>query len=380
MMATQTIKAPNPWQGKYVRIVNKVSGFGLLAGSHGTNPDDRKLWQYPLSETSPNAKGFEWTLMPTFDGSYLIINRVSGFGLLAGSYGAGGDRNVWQYPVTELGGNNPDAFKWSVEAQDGAFRIVNMASGFALLAGSYGSNGDRLVWQYPTSEVGSNEEAFLWVLQETGDRFKVPELRPGEDGGAKALDVPRLTSMKDVPVSQSESWVMGEALIPFMYVKDGAVSNQLRTNPYYVLSRERYWTQIDLNEYDGRLKRNQKITVKTGITETHSRSLENELSIKISADASFSYGPASASLKTEIQNRLKVTETSGVTESREEETVYEITVPDETVRIVTWAMVERFSLKRGDGTLVGQPSEVTLPSVVHDSYPPKEISHNVVAG
>jgi hypothetical protein len=173
---------------------------------------------------------------------------------------------------------------------------------------------------------------------------------------------------------------MGEALIPFMYVKDGAVSNQLRTNPYYVLSRERYWTQIDLNEYDGRLKRNQKITVKTGITETHSRSLENELSIKISADASFSYGPASASLKTEIQNRLKVTETSGVTESREEETVYEITVPDETVRIVTWAMVERFSLKRGDGTLVGQPSEVTLPSVVHDSYPPKEISHNVVAG
>ena len=379
-MATQTIKAPNPWQGKYVRIVNKVSGFGLLAGSHGTNPGDRKMWQYPLSETSPNAKGFEWTLMPTFDGSYLIINRVSGFGLLAGSYGAGGDRNVWQYPVTELGGNNPDAFKWSVEAQDGAFRIVNMASGFALLAGSYGSNGDRLVWQYPTSEVGSNEEAFLWVLQETGDRFKVPELRPGEDGGAKALDVPRLTSMKDVPVSQSESWVMGEALIPFMYVKDGAVSNQLRTNPYYVLSRERYWTQIDLNEYDGRLKRNQKITVKTGITETHSRSLENELSIKISADASFSYGPASASLKTEIQNRLKVTETSGVTESREEETVYEITVPDETVRIVTWAMVERFSLKRGDGTLVGQPSEVTLPSVVHDSYPPKEISHNVVAG
>ncbi len=374
------VKEPNPWQGKYLRIVNKVSGFGLLAGSHGTNPGDRKVWQYPLSETSPNAKGFEWTLMPTFDGSYLIINRVSGFGLLAGSYGAGGDRNVWQYPVTELGGNNPDGFRWSVEAQDGAFRIVNLASGFALLAGSYGANGDKLVWQYPTSEVGSNEDAFLWDLQETGEGFKVPELRPGEDSGTSALDVPRLTSMKDVPASTSHSWVMGEALIPFMYVRDGAVSNQLRTNPYYVLSRERYWNQIALNEYDGRLKRNEKITIKTGITETHSRSLENELSIKISADASFSYGPASASLKTEIANRLKVTETSGVTESREEETVSEITVPDETVRIVTWAMVERFSLKRGDGTLVGQPSEVTLPSIVHDSYPPQEIRHQVVGG
>lgn len=379
-MSTQNSKIPSPWQGKYMRIVNQVSRFGLLAGSHGTNPGDRKMWQWPLAETSPNPKGFEWMLMPTFDGSYLIINRVSGFGLLAGSYGAGGDRQVWQYPVTELNGNNPDGFKWNLEvAQNGAFRIVNVASGFALLAGSYGANEDRLVWQYPASEVGSNENAFLWTLQETGEGFKVPELRPGEDDGAKALDVPRLRSMKDVPVSKSESWVMGEALIPFMYVKDGAVSNQLRTDPYYVLSRERYWSQINLNEYDGRLQRKEKITVKTGITETQSRSLENQLGIKISADASFSYGPGSASLKTEIENKLKVTETSGVTKTREEETVYEITLPAETVRIVTWAMVERFSLKRADGTLVGQPSEVTLPSVVHDSYPPKTVLPNVVA-
>jgi len=365
---------PNPWQGKYLRIANKVSGFGLLAGSHGTNPGDRKVWQYPLSETGPNAKGFEWMLMPTFDGSYLIINRVSGFGLLAGSYGAGGDRNVWQYPVTELGGNNPDGFRWFIESHGDAFHIVNVASGFALLAGSYGAAGDRLVWQYPLSEVGSNEDAFLWALQETGEKFNVPELRPGEDDGARALDVPRLTSITDVPVSKSESWVMGEVLIPFMYVKDGAVSNQLRANPYYVLCRERYWAQVDLNEYDGRLQRKETVKVKTGITETQSRSLENELGIKISADATFSYGGmASASLKTEIENRLKVTETSGVTKSREEETTIEITVPDETVRIVTWAMMERFSLKRGDQSLVGQPSEVTLKNFVHDSYPHREI-------
>jgi Insecticidal Crystal Toxin, P42 len=339
------------------------------------------MWQYPFSETGPNAKGFEWMLMPTFEGPYLIINRVSGFGLLAGSYGSGGDRKVWQYPVTELGGNNPDGFRWSVEAHRDAFRIVNIASGLALLAGSYGAGGDRLVWQYPLSEVGSNEDAFLWTLQETGQRFNVPELRPGEADGAQPLDVPRLRSITDVPVSKSASWVMGEVLIPFMYVKDGAVSNQLRANPYYVLCRERYWSQIDLNEYDGRLQRKEKVTVKTGITETQSRSLENELGIKISADASFSYGGmASASLKTEIENRLKVTETSGVTKSREEETIVEITVPNETVRIVTWVMVERFTLKRGDASLVGQPSEVTLKSFVHDSYPHKEISHTVMAG
>lgn len=36
---------------RYYQIINKVSGFGLLAGSWGTKPSDTEVWQYPLSET-----------------------------------------------------------------------------------------------------------------------------------------------------------------------------------------------------------------------------------------------------------------------------------------------------------------------------------------
>src|SRR5215203_5467669 len=155
------------YQDRYVRIVNTVSGYGLLAGSHGTNAGDRNVWQYPLSAVGPNAHGFEWILFPTSDGSYLIVNRVSGLSLLAGSYGAGNDRHVWQYPATELGNNNPDGFKWGIEQDGAGYRIVNRASGFALLPGSYGANDDRAMWQYPLGESAPNPQAFLWKLDPT---------------------------------------------------------------------------------------------------------------------------------------------------------------------------------------------------------------------
>jgi hypothetical protein len=41
-----------------------------------------------------------------------------------------------------------------------------------------------------------------------------------------------LTSMTDTPPTRSESWVVAEVLIPFMYVNDGAVSFQLHSSPY----------------------------------------------------------------------------------------------------------------------------------------------------
>jgi insecticidal crystal toxin P42 protein/ricin-type beta-trefoil lectin protein len=352
--------ATNLYQDRYVKIVNTVSGYGLLAGSHGLNAGDRNVWQYPLSEVGPNAHGFEWILFPTLDGSYLIVNRVSGMCLLAGSYGAGNDRHVWQYPVKELGTNNPDGFKWGIEPEGNAFRIVNRVSGFALLPGSYGAGDDRLMWQYPISEGGPNPNAFLWTLIPT-DPLTVPALRPGEDEGVRGPDIPRLTSMKDTPPTKSASWVVAEVRIPFMYVNDGAVSFQLQSSPYYILSREQYWLRTGLIEYDGAGGQTEKQTIETGITETSSRSIENELKITIAADSSFSYGAASVALKTEIQNTLKVSESTSHSQTHRETKEITITVPTFRCRVVTWQLAESFTLWRSDRrSTVGQPSETIL--------------------
>jgi hypothetical protein len=354
------------FSGKSLRIINSVSGYGLLAGSHGTNPGDRNMFQYPLTDTGPNPRGFEWMLMACGDNYYWIINRVSGHGLLAGSHGTNpGDRAVWQYPLTETG-PNADGFKWSLEPSGDGFRIVNKVSGYGLLAGSHGTNpGDRAVWQYPLTETGPNENGFVWKLDTVGV-FDVPKLRTPET----QLDVPRVKSFADAAPDTSEPWVIGEVLVPFMFVADGPRSSQLRTTPYYVLSRERYWTQAADNEYDGKVQKTWTEEITVGMKETHQQSLENELSITITADASFAYGPATASMKTEIANKLKVSESSSTEKMRQEKVTTQVTVPKERVRIVIWVRTDRYSLKRTDGKLVSDPSVVLNKThIVNDSFP-----------
>ena len=348
------------YRDRYVRIVNKVTGKGLLAGSWGTNAGDPNVWQYPLTDTGLNSHGFEWILFPTSDGSYLIVNRVSGSALLAGNYGVGDDRHVWQYPLNTLGSHSPDAFKWGLVKAGDAYRIINRASGYALLPGNYGAGDERLMWQYPLSETGSNPEAFLWTLEPT-DLLVVPALRPGEDDGVKPPDIPRLTSMTDTPPTVSESWVVAEVLVPFMYVNDGAVSYQLLTTPYYILSREQYWERSKITEYDGQTSNTFTQDVTTGISETSSRSLENELKITIAADASFSYGGASVAMKTELQNTLKISESTSQSQTRQEKKTVTITLPKVRCRVLTWQLVESFTLLRGDrGSKVGQESKAYL--------------------
>ena len=360
------------FRDRYVRIVNTVTGKGLLAGSWGTKAGDPNVWQYPLTNTGLNSHGFEWILFPTSDGSYLIVNRVSGSALVAGNYGVGDDRHVWQYPLNTLGSHSPDAFKWGFVKDGAAYRIINRASGYALLCGNWGATDEDLMWQWPLSETGSNDKAFLWTLDPT-DHLEVPVLRPGEDDGVQPPDIPRLTSMSDTPPTVSESWVVAEVLVPFMYVTDAAVSYQLMTTPYYILSREQYWDRSKIAEYDGQTGNTFTQEITTGISETSSRSLENELKITIAADASFSYGGASVALKTELQNTLKISESTSQSQTHEEKKSVKITLPNVRCRVLTWQLVESFTLLRGDrGSTVGQASKAYLDgNVISDIWTEK---------
>ena len=360
------------FRDRYVRIINTVTQKGLLAGSWGTKVSDPNVWQYPLTSTGVNAHGFEWILFPTSDGNYLIVNRVSGSALVAGNYGDMNDRHVWQYPLSTLGSHSPDAFKWGIVKDGAAYKIINPATGYGLLCGNWGATDEDLMWQWPLSETGSNEKAFLWTLDPT-DRLEVPTLRPGEDDGVRAPDIPRLTSMSDTPPTVSESWVVAEVLVPFMYVNDGAVSYQLLTTPYYILSREQYWDRSKIAEYDGETGNTYTQEITTGISETSSRSLENELKITIAADASFSYAGASVALKTELQNTLKISESTSQSQTHEEKKSVKITLPNVRCKVLTWQLVESFTLLRGDrGSTVGQASKAYLDgNVISDIWTEK---------
>ncbi len=72
-------------QTKYYKITNQVSGFGLLAGSWGHVPSDKMVWQYLPNDDDGNplfdSNGFLWQLVSDSDGYTRIINKVSGFAL-----------------------------------------------------------------------------------------------------------------------------------------------------------------------------------------------------------------------------------------------------------------------------------------------------------
>jgi hypothetical protein len=161
-------------QTKFYRIQNQVSGKYLLAGSWGKSTSDKLVWQYTLNQENTNSyydlDGFLWQIVPDGNGYCRIINKVSGFQLLAGSWGkVSTDKAVWQYALTDSNTNSlydPDGFLWRIDDQG---NIINKVSGMYLLAGSWGNNlSDNYVWQYalndglPNSNFNAN--GFHWSL------------------------------------------------------------------------------------------------------------------------------------------------------------------------------------------------------------------------
>jgi len=171
-------------QTKYYRIQNQVSQKYLLAGSWGKSPTDYSVWQYGIDQEESNSfydvDGFLWQIVPVATDSanitwFRIINKVSGFQLCAGSWGTvPSDPNIKQYPPTYDKANsnyNTDGFLWQF---DGTGNVINKVSGRYLLAGSWGIvSSDNWVWQYALTQDDNNPSynanGFHWNLEAFSD-------------------------------------------------------------------------------------------------------------------------------------------------------------------------------------------------------------------
>ena len=360
-------------QKKCYQLVNKVSGFGLLAGSWGTKPGDKKVYQFPLTETGSNPDGFVWLLIPAENDYYWIINKVSGFGLLAGSWGTKpGDRRVFQFPLTETG-SDPDGFLWKIKKSDvGGYQIINKVSGFGLLAGSWGTKpGDRAVWQYPLSETGKNPDGFVWDIKFASDLpFDLttePGTNPNDIG-----DVERIKDFGHLPKEETDPVVIGEVLIPFFYVKDSnaSPSSQVENDPYYKFKREGFWRRVFYFEHDGKTEREEVQETRTGLVKTSSKTSEDTMGIKVTAEAGFSYSGVSAKLSSSFSKELKVITSSSTTEMKEETKTIKTTFPkDERFVQALWMRADRYTLSRLSGDSIVVFEAVDPAEKIEDSYP-----------
>ncbi|HUU18487.1 MAG TPA: hypothetical protein VMW72_15155 [Sedimentisphaerales bacterium] len=370
---------------KCYRLVNKVSVYGLLAGDWGTNPNDRNVWQYPLSEIGKNRDGFMWLLIPAEEDYYWIINKVSGYGLLAGAWGTDpNDRSVRQYPLSETG-KNANGFLWKIKKSNGrVYQIINKVSEFGLFADTPGpSLRERAVRQMPLSETGLVAEGFLWDIDFTSVLpFKLttePGTEPNNIG-----DVDRITRFGHIPKEETDPVVIGEVLIPFFYVKDDSTSSQITTDPYYKFKREGFWRRVFYYEHAGNTEKEEKQETKTGLIRTSSKTIEDTTGIKVTAHASFSYGGLCAKFKADISasfsKEIKVTTSTSETEMKEETKTITQTFPKgKRFAQAVWMRGDRYTLGKLSGKSILEFETINHEEIIEDGFPSEvKLQHDPV--
>jgi hypothetical protein len=234
-----------------------------------------------------------------------------------------------------------------------------------------GSNGNILRW----ARTGGPEQRFKLVPVSPVAR---PAVRQGECEPGEIGDIPRLTGYGTGLPESTRPRLVAETVIPATFVSDPAYSDkveQFGRNPYYVLSREQYWDRRGSRghyyEHDGHRKITREVTIRVGMSETTSRSIETTLGIKVAASGEFKYGGATAGIEAELVRELKVSTSQETRVTTEREEKYTAEIPAERFVYALWSMIDSYRLADLKGNAV-QVWEVVLDgTAVSDGYPRK---------
>lgn len=196
---------------------------------------------------------------------------------------------------------------------------------------------------------------------------------------------PEIESQRDLPLETTPPVLIGEAIIPSVYVKSDQVPDKLQQfalSPYYVLRREQYWTRTQPYGYylsdSGWVGSSKVVEVTTGLTEDQSKSMEDTLGIVVSANAGFSYEGASAGLSTQISKQLKVTKATRTQRMKQITTKTTVNRPTgASFALASWKLVDKYTLLRatGDSTPV-KTWEVFGSDTVETSFPKRGSNPN----
>ncbi|MGH8680349.1 MAG: hypothetical protein ACREVP_02450 [Burkholderiales bacterium] len=225
------------------------------------------------------------------------------------------------------------------------------------------------------AKTGGKEQKFKLVPVNPVDR---PTLRRGECEPGDIGDIPRITGYGGGLPESTRPRLVAETVVPATFVSDPHYSDkveQVVRNPYYVLSREQYWgrngSRGHYYEHDGHRKITREVTVRFGVSESTSQTIENTLGFKVSVSGEFKYQSVTAAIQSELTHELKVrtSQETTITTEREEKSTVEI--PAERFVYALWSMIDSYTLINEKGDKV-QSWEVVLDGTsVADGYPNK---------
>ena len=353
-------------------IVNKVSGYGLVADDYGRSTGI-DVWQRTIDNEEPNVNGFMWLLIEAEKPYYWIVNKASGYGLVADDYGRSTGIEVWQNTIAS-DAELADGFKWEIVSVDGGYHIINKASRYGLVADDYGRSTYIEVWQRPIASDAELADGFIWNIT------KYEKLDCSEklilNGGTSPEDIPeipQLTSLSKIPSAESERVIIGETLLPFFLVNDPSQQSdaiKVKENPYYILRREAYWKRAYYYSYAGKTNVEESQSITIGLIESETNIMETTTGFSMTASASASYGGAEASVSATVYSELKVTKSqSTTTDKSETKTITRTYVVGTPYAEALWYRVDEYTLMNLNDVVIFQSTWIDATTKQENAFP-----------
>lgn len=353
--------------GRSYRIRNRRSNLYVNVREYSDSEGmGLELWNLQ-PQGNRNRLSQIWHVFPLDFGRYLLANKASGqvVNVYDNSTNPGG--YLQQYPIQPL--SNRPAQQWMLHDVPGAVQVINDKSQLLANVKNYSTQPSAQLEQWPLAG-GADAASQQWIF-EIEDEFRavidLPNITYPGIG-----DIHRMTSYQPTPSRTTQQVEVGAMAYPFPLVRDPAYDRkrQAQENPYYILRRYGYWERVYSYEHGGASNYTRRETTTVGLTTTNARTVEDTTSISVSAEASFGFKGAGASLSTTISHELKVTTTHEEVTSHSKEVIIERHY--EAGRRVTeaiWYRSDRYVLTRLNGTVVLEWTARDPNISVADAYP-----------
>jgi hypothetical protein len=327
---------------------------------------------------------FEFVLIPVPESpnTFYLANRRSGLVLQVVPEGAPQGGRVIQAVAGEgVAGDPADdeaahrAAQFVFESVDGeVFRIANQLTGtYLAVAAGKRTNGSPLL-AVPAMGAAQPVDKDFRLTQVADLMSAVPV--PATKAGPRIPHPKNLES--DLPDS-TEPLLRQIDVIPYFMVQDSVFPRhrQVEASPFYTLGLKTLWRRAFDRQLDGVVERETVETTETGLTSIDARSVASTFSWSVSAEASVGYKRFGFSASLKVASKLAGETSKTVSSSEEHRQAHLFTetilypATGEPYRLIKWRPVDRFELRRKDGSLVDSWDSVRPDEEIIDVSPTK---------
>jgi hypothetical protein len=331
------------------------------------NKSNGQAWSF-RSDT-PKAEGwYHWLIVPAPDGNrHWLFNRLA----------QGGSGECLALPQ---GTNVFGQWKFIGEPRQ-TFEIRRRDDGSVTLICEENHEALSTRWDQPTFTWGytpdDDQQKLGIVAAEPLDLPPIPAIE-GEPG-ALDRDLLRVDSYEGHVIEETPRRMVGAELIPFTGVNDGwPIGDRMRYSPYYLLTREAYWTLSFDEEYSGGGDNEKTIEWEIGVRTTAETSLEETVNIQVGVDAAYKRGDKSGpgwegGFSASFKYGKTWRQTSSVEryEGKREKEVRRFK-EGKRVRVAGWHLVNLYTLRRRTSDIVGQIASIEPAVAVERAHPPED--------